>query len=134
MPGCITKDAGIEAALEAGKDALGMCLYKKRLSGELFPKASDPRTLRCSLNGFISLIEIHAGDSIIRTDRLKSIDSSDLPIDMELVKKHAYLPVKLAQLSYVDSEGALRLLRQWGEGKKPVSSLWVEIIEALDPV
>lgn len=55
-----------------------------------------------------------------------------LPIDRELVHKRAYLPVKLAELSHKDQEAALRLLREWGAGKQPISQLWSEAVEALD--
>lgn len=52
-------------------------------------------------------------------------------IDPETVKKNAYLPVKLAELSYQQPEAALRLLREWGEGKKPVKFLFEEVTDLL---
>jgi hypothetical protein len=59
------------------------------------------------------------------------LSTNELAIDMEIVKKRAYLPVKLAELSYMDQEAALRLLREWGAGAKPVSQLWEEAVAAL---
>lgn len=52
-------------------------------------------------------------------------------IDPETVKKHAYLPVKLSELSKVNPDFALRILRDWGEGRKPVLQLWDEVIKEL---
>jgi hypothetical protein len=45
--------------------------------------------------------------------------------------KQAYLPVKLAELSYQEPEEALRLLRNWGEGKQPIKSLFEEVTDLL---
>lgn len=53
-------------------------------------------------------------------------------IDRETIRKNAYLPVKLAELSRTNEEAALQLLREWGEGKKPVKHLWDECISKLD--
>lgn len=53
-------------------------------------------------------------------------------INPETVKQHAYLPVKLADLSYQQPEAVLRLLREWGEGKKPVRILYEEVTDLLD--
>lgn len=44
-------------------------------------------------------------------------------IDPETVKKRAYLPVKLSELSKVNPEVALKLLQDWGDGKKPINRL-----------
>lgn len=55
-------------------------------------------------------------------------------IDRETIRKNAYLPVKLAELSYTDKEAALQLLREWGEGRKPVKHLWDECISKLENV
>jgi len=49
------------------------------------------------------------------------------PIDPEIIMKRAFLSVKLDSLSYQQPEIAIQLLRDWGEGKKPVSQLWKEI-------
>jgi hypothetical protein len=58
--------------------------------------------------------------------------TTELPIDRELVRKRAYLPVKLAELSLADPNEALELLRAWGEGKKPITQLWDETGRALE--
>lgn len=55
-------------------------------------------------------------------------------IDRETVRKNAYLPVKIAELSHKDPEAALQLLRDWGEGRKPVLHLWDEVVEKLETV
>jgi hypothetical protein len=52
-------------------------------------------------------------------------------IDPETVNKHAYLPVKLAELSYQQPEDTLRLLQEWGEGKKSVKNLFEEVTDLL---
>jgi hypothetical protein len=53
---------------------------------------------------------------------------SNLPIDVELLNKKRMIPVKLAELSYVNPEAALRLLRVWGEKKKPISTFYDEML------
>jgi|GEM_PF-970064 len=55
----------------------------------------------------------------------------ELPIDRELVRKHAYLPVKLAELSHLDQDKALQLLRAWGKGSMPITQLWEEATKAI---
>ena len=55
-------------------------------------------------------------------------------IDPEIVRKNAYLPVKLAELSKKDPVKALQLLQEWGEGKKTIKKLWEEISEQLEDV
>jgi hypothetical protein len=37
-----------------------------------------------------------------------------LPIDLDLLQKRKAIPVKLAQLSYINPEKAIQLLRKWG--------------------
>ncbi|WP_312124671.1 hypothetical protein [Lysinibacillus boronitolerans] len=49
----------------------------------------------------------------------------------ELVRIYAYLPVKLSELSKVDPEAAIKLLQDWGEGKKTIRKLWKETNDAL---
>lgn len=50
----------------------------------------------------------------------------------EAAKKNAYLPVKLAEISYKHPNEALQLLRDWGEGKKPINVLLEKAIELSD--
>jgi hypothetical protein len=45
--------------------------------------------------------------------------------------KQTYLPSKLSELSYEQPEESLRLLREWGEGRKPVNILFEEVIDLL---
>jgi hypothetical protein len=54
-----------------------------------------------------------------------------LDILKEAALKQAYLPSKLAALSYQQPEESLRLLREWGEGRKPVKILFEEVIDLL---
>lgn len=49
----------------------------------------------------------------------------------ELIQMYAFLPVKLSDLSKVDSEAAIKLLQDWGEGKKTIRKLWEDTHEAL---
>jgi len=53
-------------------------------------------------------------------------------IDPETIKKNAYLPVKLSELSKKNPEAALQLLQDWGDGKKPVKQLWEETLQNLE--
>lgn len=55
-------------------------------------------------------------------------------IDMELVRIKAALPVKLAELSRVRQDAAIRILQRWGalEGlDEELRPLWEELQEAL---
>ncbi|WP_156290743.1 hypothetical protein [Oceanobacillus salinisoli] len=56
----------------------------------------------------------------------------NLPIDLELLKKREEIPIKLAELSYRNSEQAVILLRKWGEKKSPVSVLHKEICDYIN--
>lgn len=53
-------------------------------------------------------------------------------IPQELVKMHAYLPVKLAELAKDEPEIALSILQAWGEGTKTLRVLWAEVCGALE--
>ncbi|MDM5208443.1 MULTISPECIES: hypothetical protein [Cytobacillus] len=55
-----------------------------------------------------------------------------LPIHLELIKKHEEIPVKLAELSYIDQQNTITLLRKWGEDKAPISVLHSELCECLE--
>jgi hypothetical protein len=55
-----------------------------------------------------------------------------LPIDLELLQKRQAIPVKIAQLSYINPEKAIELLRKWGEKQAPITSLYEEILQALN--
>lgn len=45
-------------------------------------------------------------------------------INHELVKIRAFLPEKLTELSHVNEQLAMNLLRDWGDGKKPIREIW----------
>ncbi|WP_335870110.1 hypothetical protein [Bacillus sp. 2205SS5-2] len=51
-----------------------------------------------------------------------------LPICRETLQKRQAIPLKLAELSYVNPEAALSFLRLWGEKKIPISPLYEEIL------
>jgi hypothetical protein len=55
-----------------------------------------------------------------------------LPIDLDLLQKRREIPIKLAQLSYLNPEKAIELLRKWGEKQVPITPLYEEIIQALN--
>jgi hypothetical protein len=55
-----------------------------------------------------------------------------LPLDLDLLQKRREIPEKLAQLSYMDPEKAIQLLRKWGEKQVPIAPLYEEIIQALN--
>ncbi|MGG4180825.1 hypothetical protein ABEW03_16205 [Virgibacillus pantothenticus] len=50
-----------------------------------------------------------------------------LPIDLDLLKKREEIPIKLAELSYSNSEQTIILLRKWGEKSIPITNLHNEI-------
>ncbi|MGG1599513.1 hypothetical protein [Paenibacillus naphthalenovorans] len=62
---------------------------------------------------------------------MAEINETPLPIDREYIYKRATLHKKISELSYRDAEAALAFLREWAEGKKPVSQLWEEVAAAL---
>ena len=53
-------------------------------------------------------------------------------INQDLVKIRQYLPVKLAELSRFDEIAAIGILRDWGEGRKPLRDLWKNTSDLLD--
>jgi DNA polymerase/3'-5' exonuclease PolX len=53
------------------------------------------------------------------------------PINVELVHKMAYLPVKLAELAEKNPTGALELLTAWGKGTKPITHLWNDALNMI---
>lgn len=54
-----------------------------------------------------------------------------LPIDMEIVNIVSNLPKKLSELSKVSPEKAIEMIQAWGDGKKPVRTIWNEVNEYL---
>lgn len=58
-------------------------------------------------------------------------DMTDLPIDPEFLRKRMMIPVKIAELSYVNEEAALKYMRIWGEKRMPITELFDELISAL---
>ncbi len=50
----------------------------------------------------------------------------------ELVRIYAYLPVKLSELSKVNPNAAIKILQEWGEGKKTIRKLWKETTDLID--
>jgi hypothetical protein len=56
------------------------------------------------------------------------------PIDPEIVKKNAYLPVRLSELSKIDPDAAITILQEWGDGKKPITILWDDISSKLEHI
>lgn len=53
-------------------------------------------------------------------------------IKKELIHMNAYLPEKLADLSKYDEVATIRILKDWGYGKKPLRALWKEVNEELE--
>lgn len=52
---------------------------------------------------------------------------SNLPIDPEFLRKRMLIPVKLAELSYLNQEAAIKYLRIWGEKRMPITELFDEL-------
>lgn len=63
---------------------------------------------------------------------LKTQGGEAVIIDRKTIEKNAYLPVKITELSYKNPEAALQILRDWGEGRKPILHLWDEVMKKLD--
>ncbi|WP_138751080.1 hypothetical protein [Paenibacillus sinopodophylli] len=53
------------------------------------------------------------------------------PINVDLVHKMAYLPVKLAELAETNPTDALELLKAWGKGTKPITHLWNDALQLI---
>lgn len=56
----------------------------------------------------------------------------DLPIDLEFLQKRMAIPVKIAELSYLNEEAALKYMRIWGEKRMPITELFDELVSALN--
>lgn len=54
-----------------------------------------------------------------------------LPINLDLLKRREEIPIKLAELSYVNETQSIILLRKWGERKSPITELHKEISDNL---
>ncbi len=54
-----------------------------------------------------------------------------LPIDLDILQKRKSIPIKLAELSYLNNEKAIELLREWGEKRVPITPLYEKIMDAL---
>jgi len=54
-----------------------------------------------------------------------------LPIDPKILFKQMEIPEKIAQLSYIDLEKAIKYMRIWGEKKMPITPLYDELNEEL---
>jgi hypothetical protein len=55
----------------------------------------------------------------------------ELPIDQDILKKRSMIPSKIAELSYLDSDAAIKYLRIWGERKMPVTELFQELVSVM---
>lgn len=55
-----------------------------------------------------------------------------LSIDMDLIRKNAFFPVKLAELSHINPSLTLELLQHWGACTKKIDTLWNEAVTALE--
>ncbi|GAB3051189.1 hypothetical protein [Virgibacillus ainsalahensis] len=61
----------------------------------------------------------------------KKMAETTLPINLDILEKRDEIPIKLAELSYNNSERAVTLLRKWGEKKSPITELHKELCESL---
>lgn len=51
----------------------------------------------------------------------------NLPISLDLLEKRKEIPVRIAELSYVDKDKAIHFMRLWGERAKPISTIHDEV-------
>ncbi|AMW99335.1 hypothetical protein [Rummeliibacillus stabekisii] len=58
----------------------------------------------------------------------------DLTVIRELADINGDLPKKLALLSQVNANSALKILQAWGNGEKPLRELWKEVNNALEDI
>lgn len=49
----------------------------------------------------------------------------------ELIQMYAFLPVKMSELSKVNTEAAIEILQDWGAGRKSIRNLRGATIDAL---
>ncbi|PAQ15041.1 hypothetical protein CD798_08335 [Bacillaceae bacterium SAOS 7] len=47
-----------------------------------------------------------------------------LPIDLDLLEKRIAIPALLAELSYLNEQRSVELVRVWGEKTMPITSLY----------
>lgn len=52
---------------------------------------------------------------------------NDLPIDLEILRKRQAIPAKIAELTYIDQDAALKYMRIWGEKKMAITELFDEL-------
>jgi len=50
----------------------------------------------------------------------------------ELADKHRMIKIKLAELSYINPDKALEFMREFGEHRKPLTTLLDDIMEAFE--
>jgi|GEM_PF-1493079 len=50
----------------------------------------------------------------------------------DTIRKRMNLPKLISDLANRDTAAALRILQEWGEGRKPVAQLWEEATDALE--
>ncbi|MDF2911120.1 MAG: hypothetical protein K0Q56_2001 [Sporolactobacillus laevolacticus] len=55
-----------------------------------------------------------------------------LPIDPEILEKRKQIPVKIAELSYLDQESAIEFIRIFGEHKMPITTMFDELSKCLE--
>lgn len=54
-------------------------------------------------------------------------EMNDLPIDLDILRKRQAIPVKIAELTYLDKDAALKYMRIWGEKKMAITELFDEL-------
>lgn len=81
------------------------------------------------------MVQIQQGNVDIVTNpeftQRKKMAETTLPINLDILKKRDEIPIKLAELSYNNSERAVTLLRKWGEKKSPITELHKELCKSL---
>jgi len=56
----------------------------------------------------------------------------NIVFNKDLARMYAYLPIKLSQLSKINPNAALKILQDWGDGRKDIRKLWETTVNALD--
>jgi len=65
---------------------------------------------------------------------MSHIPTHKMPIDPEILQMKIEIPKLLAELSYRDQQEAIRLMREWGEKKRTINSMYEELNQIVNGV
>lgn len=68
LVGCVTEGDTLAEAVEMAEDALGIYLFSLSEDKKVFPKSSDPASIKCEHGEFIDLVKWDEEEYLKRTD------------------------------------------------------------------